>query len=215
MRSVNRAILRKLLYSLFAILLVTNLLMTSWTVSLAQAMNSSAGSRMMTFQDADIPYVSGVVELSAFTLLYESTSTSVWFNITMNFASSVPINVTLDEITVHEASSTGEFPSNYTTIGAIHNPLKFVNISQFSFSGYILTHPILMVGNITYGLSIHYWVCTANQTLNNVWWNLFLLQVHILPSILRPDGWMYANASTLIIGVILIVHYIAKRIQIV
>ena len=207
--------LRKLFYSIFVIILVTDFVMVSWTTSLAQAVNSSSQSKTVTFHDTQNSFVSGAVEVRVQTLLYEPASTLAWFNITMDFATMNPLNVTLDEIAAYEASSAGEFPFNYTELNVIFNPLKLVNVSHFSFTGYILIRPVMMVGNVTFGLSIHYWIYTATQTLNGGWGNLFLLQMHILPSILRPEGWMYANAATLIIGVLLLVRYFTKRIQLV
>lgn len=185
--------------------------MTSWTASLAHAVNSSNRSETMSFQDTQIPSVSGIVEVRARTLLYESVLTSMWFNITMDFATTTPLNVTFDEITAYESSSVGEPGFNFTILNVIFYPLKIVNVSHFCFSGYILIRPIVMIGDVTFGLSIRYWTYTENQTLLGDWENLFLLQIHLLSSILRPEGWMYANAATLIIGVVLLIRYLVKR----
>jgi hypothetical protein len=209
LRSVKRATLRKLLYGSFTIFLVANFVMTGWTASLAQAVNSNEWSQTMTFQDTQIPFVSGVVKVDTHNLFYESDYSRIWFNISIDFASPTPINVTLREFIASEFTPSAFL--DYRTIGVSDNTLEIVNASHVSFTGSIGIYPVAMAGNVSLGISFDYWIYTANQMLASGW-GCSIPSIHLLPSILRPEGWMYANAATLIIGVILLVRYFVKPI---
>jgi hypothetical protein len=195
------------------IILVSIFVMTGWTISIASTVNSSTHTRTEMFQDMYIPYVSGVVQAGTFKSLYESAPTSVWFNVSIDFLSATPVNVTLEGVTVYEASSAGEFPSNYTIIGQSPVTTEIINASHVHIYGSVATTPVLMVGNVSLGLAIDYWVYAANQTLHGGWGDLFMLPVTFVSSILMPQGWIYANAAILIIGVILLIRYSILRIQ--
>jgi hypothetical protein len=200
-------------YGTFVILLVSVFAMTGWTISIASTVNSSTQTRTETFQDLYIPYASGAVHAGTFAFLYESAPASVWFDISIDFLSEIPINVTLEGVTVYEASSAGEFPSNYTIIGQGRVTTELVNASHVRVHGSVAISPVLMAGNVTLGLSIDYWVYAANQTLHGGWGDLFMLPVTLVSSILRPEGWFYANVATLILGAILLIRYSILRVR--
>jgi hypothetical protein len=213
LRPEKRMISGKVFYGTFMILLVSVFTMTGWTYSIANTVNLRGNARTETFQDMYVPYASGVVQAHTFAFLYEAAPSSVWFNVSIDFLSETPINVTLEGVAVYEASSAGELFFNHTIIGQSPITTEIVNASHVRIHGRVVITPVPMAGNVTLGLAIDYWVHTDNQTLLGGWGDLFMLPVTIVPSILRPEGWFYANAITLIIGVILLIRYSILRIR--
>jgi hypothetical protein len=200
-------------YGSFLILVIGVFAMTGWTTSIAGTVNSSTQTRTETFQDMYVPHASGVVQAHTFTSLYEAAVAYVWFNISIDFLSETPINVTLEGVTVYEASTAGEFFSNHTIIGQSFVDTEIVNASHVRVHGSVAATPVLMTGNVTLSLAIDYWVYTANQTFHGGWGDLFMLPVSLVPSFLMPQGWVYVNAAILITGAILLIRYSSKRIQ--
>jgi hypothetical protein len=202
--------LRRAFYGTYMIILISVFLMTGWTSSIASSVNSSSCSKTETYQDL---YVSGAVQASMFTVLYESVSVPVWFNISLDFSSGTPINLTLENVEITEASSVGETPFNYRTIGISSVTAEIVNASNLRIHGRASITPIMMEGNVTLGLALGYWIYTTNNTFHGGWGDLFMFPVTIVPSVFILEGWIYFNAVTLSIGVILLIWYSTTRKQ--
>jgi len=189
--------------------------MTGWTTSIASTATSPASERIRTasFKDAEIPYVSGEVCVDTHTLLYEAVSILAYFDTSIDFLSVTPINVTVGGAKFHLTSSVGELPFNSEIIGQDLVTTNIVNASFIRIKGSVAIRPVVMQGNVSLGFSIEYWVHTTNQTQHGGWGDLYMFPVTVVPSILRPDGWIYANGVTIIVGIIVLTRYSMKRIQ--
>ena len=202
--------LRRVIYGSYVVLLISLFIMAGWTTTLANTAFYSEDSVNESFQDSQIPYVSGTVYMTAFTSLYESQPSSVWFNASISFPRETPINVTIKEVVIHESSTTGEWPSNHTTIGWMPVIIDTVNTSQIVLDGYVTISPILMQGDIFLGFSISYTIVSENHTDFGNWGDLFMIPVTIVSSLLQPVGWIYANGVALIVGVIILIKRVIQ-----
>lgn len=203
--------MHKLLYGIYVVTLISLFIMAGWTTSIANSVYHSDDSKSEMFQDSQVSYVSGSVYMRALTVLYESTPAYAKFNTSINLTSKTPINVTIKEIIIYESSSKGEAPYNITAIGSDQVSIDIVNTSYAFIDGYIRIVPVLMQKDVFLGLYIEYRVYSGNYTDYGEWGNLFMLPVTVVPSILHPMGWIYANGVMLVIGLILLIRYFKRR----
>jgi hypothetical protein len=198
--------------------------MTVWSGTVSRAVESSTEqSASGTFQNVGDAPIDVNITLNAHPEMYESVSTSVYFNISLVILGSSPMNMTIRGIEFLfspldlETRLEADLPR---TVGSYGLTFQIANATRMNIEGSVQITPVIISGEVFLGCGVDYIISnsTSSGTCewgDNCWFaidgSLFMIPVVVYPSILRLEGWSCGLAGSLLICGLVALYEFWKR----